>query len=109
MLQAPSSKDTAEIADLRKLVAELEDQVEEVFTSVARQELYLLNGYMISVRPGTEAAFIARCPTLRAVAQGATFEETIADLKEAMIVSLAVYAESGEPVPPKDTEARCLD
>ena len=88
-------------------VAELEEEVDVVLMSFAQQELRVLDGYLIAVRPGVDVPVVAECPKLRAVAQGETEEAVLADLKDAMGFSLEYISEYGKPIPAKDVEDRC--
>ena len=100
---------SGEIVGLRKMVSELEDEVEALQVSVSKQELFIVDGYLVCVRPGTTATLIARCPTLRAVAQGESLGAVIADLRDAMAVSIEGRRQLGDTIPEKDTESKWLD
>ena len=91
---------------LMEQVAELEEEVEVILTSFANQEFRILDGYIVCVRPGIDVPFVAECPKLRAVAQGDTLEETLADLREAMNLFMECRQDHGKPIPPKDVEAQ---
>jgi len=91
-------------AMLESRVAALEHEVDAALTSFSHQELLLLGGYIVSLRPGLDVPFAASCPKLRAVGQGRTKSKALADLKDAMDFSLEYLAESGQPIPAKDLE-----
>jgi len=44
------------------------------------------------IRPGDESGFVAECPQLRAVTQGADLDEVVANLRE--VVGLALDGEN---------------
>jgi len=90
---------------LAESIAELEREIEAIQTSYANQDLLVLDGYLVSVRPGLDVPFAARCPKLRAVGQGATRDEALAELREAMAFFLAYCHDAGKPIPAKDVEA----
>jgi len=93
-----------ENAMLVQAIDALERELEAIQTSFANQELRVLEGYLISVRPGIGVPFAAWCPKLRAVAQGDSMEDALADLRDAMGLFLTYKTESGQAVPPKDVE-----
>ena len=95
----------SEQATLTETIAELEREIEAIETSFASQELLVLDGYLVAVRRGINVPFAARCPKLRAIAQGETVEQTLAELREEMAFFLAYRSEAGKPIPPKDVEA----
>ena len=97
------------VEELQQHVARLDNEIQALHTAAAKQEIYQLNGYFIAVRPGTAKAVVARCPTLRAVAQGDSLDEAIADLSEAMRVAIEGRQAAGRPVPLPDVQAKCLE
>jgi len=100
------------VAEARERVAELEREVDALveenhalLTSFADQELRVLDGYLVAVCPGLEVPFVATCPALRAGSQGATLDEALSELRDAMDVFIAYMKETGQPVPPQDVPA----
>ena len=56
--------------------------------------------YNIIIEKGRESGYVAVCPTLRGcVSQGATKEEVIQNIKEAMEAYIEALIEDGIPVP----------
>ena len=41
------------------------------------------------IRPGDGGGYVAECPHLHAVTQGATLDEVVANLREAVVLALA--------------------
>lgn len=97
------------VADLLATIGELEAELEALRVSAAKEEIYVVDGYFIAVRPGTDVPLVGRCPTLHALGQGSTFDEVVADLREAVKVALEGRAYFGRPIPPKDLDAKGLD
>ena len=89
---------------LMQEIARLEREVEALLTSFAHEELLVVDGYLVSVCPGVDIPFVARCPRLRAVAQGQTRDEALSELRDAMSEYLAYATEAGD-VPPRDVDA----
>ncbi len=58
-----------------------------ILESYARQELLLLDGHLVAVRPGVDVPWAAVCPARRAVGQGQTRQAALEDLQEAIRVS----------------------
>jgi predicted RNase H-like HicB family nuclease len=98
-----------ELERLRVARTRLEVDLERAENALCRQELYILEGYLVAVWPAGDGTFIARCPTLHAVADGDSSEAAIASLREAICAVRDGHASLGRPLPPKDVEARCLD
>ena len=98
-----------EVERLRVTKARLEVDLDRAEDALCRQELYVLEGYLVTVWPASDDTFIARCPTLHAVADGDSTEAAIASLKEAITAVRDGHASLDRPLPPKDVEARCLD
>jgi len=98
-----------EVERLRVARARLEADLEQAEDALCTQELYVLEGYLIAVWPSSDGTFVARCPTLHAVADGDSPEAAIASLREAMAAVRAGHEHLGRALPPKDVEARCLD
>ena len=94
---------------LEARVEDLEAEIEGLEDALAGQEFYIIRGYIVAVRPVGDGTFIARCPTLHASVQERSSAEAIESLREAMQVAIAGRREAGSPIPPKDTDARCLD
>ena len=105
----PGGQPRPSVAHLLKQVSELESEIEGLHDAWLAQELYLIDGYIIVIQPGTDVPFIAFCPTLHANTQGNTFEGVLANLRDAIRVAREGREYLGHPIPPKDTEARCLD
>jgi len=56
--------------------------------------------YTVIIENGRESGYVAFCPVLKGcVSQGATKEESLANLKEAMSGYLEALIEDGLPVP----------
>jgi predicted RNase H-like HicB family nuclease len=56
--------------------------------------------YTVVIEEDEDGGFVATCPSLNHVAsQGATTEEAVANLKEAMEVYIETLREHGTPVP----------
>ena len=98
-----------EVERLRVAKTGLEVDLERAEDALCRQELCVLEGYLVAVWPAGDGTFIARCPTLHAVADGDSTEAAIASLKEAITAVRDGHASVDRPPPPKDVEARCLD
>jgi hypothetical protein len=96
-------------AQLRAEVRELAREVERLEDQLANQEFYLLDGYVVSVTPVGDGTCIAGCPTLHASVQEGSPEEAFASLREAVAVVKRAHDLAGQPLPPKDVVARCLD
>ena len=96
------------IDELERKVAELEAELEEVEDSIVGEELFIMDGYLVSVRATRGGGHLAVCPTLHAATEQATQDEALKDLREAMAVAVDGRKQSGHPIPPKDTEARWL-
>jgi predicted RNase H-like HicB family nuclease len=97
------------VAHLLSKIGELEAEVEALYASITGQEVFLLDGYVVLLSPGVDVPWVAECPTLHAATQGETFDVALANLRDAMEVAVEGRKDSGSPIPPKDTEARCLD
>ena len=56
--------------------------------------------YTIIIEKGREEGFVAKCPALKGcVSQGATKDEALRNIKEAMEVYVEALVEDGIPVP----------
>jgi predicted RNase H-like HicB family nuclease len=97
------------VAHLLSTIGELEAENEALWKALTETQLYVLDGYFVSISPGVDVPLVGHCPTLHAQAQGNTFDEVVADLRDAMQVALDGRAHFGSPIPPKDIEAKCLD
>ncbi len=60
--------------------------------------------YTVIIEHGEDSGFVAVCSALGAVSQGATRDAALANVREAMILAIEDFAESGEALPP-DTGA----
>jgi antitoxin HicB len=61
--------------------------------------------FRILIEPDEDGAFVAECPTLPGcISQGATRDEAIANIKDAIAGYLASLAKHNEPVPLPITE-----
>ncbi|HEY3347895.1 MAG TPA: type II toxin-antitoxin system HicB family antitoxin [Nitrospirota bacterium] len=62
--------------------------------------------YTVLIEKGREFGFVAKCPALRGcVSQGATKEEALRNIREAIEVYVEALVEDGLPVPVEtDTE-----
>ena len=98
----------AQIGALRDRVRQLDDEVQTMHTAIAKEKLHIVDGYIISIRPDLDSGFIARCPTLHAVAQGETVDEAAASLRDAMETSMDGRRSSGSRIPVRDTEKTWL-
>ncbi len=98
-----------EVERLRVSNARLEADLERAEDALCRQELFVLEGYLVVVWPADEGTFIGRCPTLHAVVQEDSLEAALASLREAMGAVREGHEQLGRPLPPKDVVARCLD
>lgn len=85
---------------------ELEREVEQLHEALGAQTSFILQGYIITIRPVGDGTFIVRCPTLHAAAQEGSTERAIESLREAMEVSIAGRRQTGTPIPPEDLEAK---
>lgn len=57
--------------------------------------------YRVLIEQDEDGVFIANCPSLPGcVSQGATREESLANIKDAIAGYLASLAKHGEPIPP---------
>lgn len=50
--------------------------------------MYLQRTVKAIIRPGDESGYVAECPELHAVTQGATLDEVAANLREAVALAL---------------------
>ena len=50
--------------------------------------MYLQRTVNATIRPGEQSGFVAECPELHAVTQGATLDEVAANLREAVALAL---------------------
>ena len=98
-----------EVERLRVARARLEADLEQAEDALCTQELYILEGYLIAVWAAGDGTFIARCPTLHAVADGDSPEEAITSLREAVATVRQGHEHLGRALPPKDVGTRCLD
>jgi hypothetical protein len=98
-----------EVERLRVARARLEADLGQAEDALCRQELYTLEGYLVTVWPVGDGSFIARCPTLHAVADGDSAEAAIGSLREAVAAVRDGHEHLGRALPPKDVVARCLD
>lgn len=64
--------------------------------------------YTVTVERDEDGVYVAVCPALRAVSQGGTHEEAVANVREAMELTLASMREEGETLPP-DIAVATLD
>ncbi len=56
--------------------------------------------YTILIEKGRESGYVAKCPALRGcVSQGATKEEALRNIKEAMAAYIETLLEDGLPLP----------
>jgi len=56
--------------------------------------------YTVLIEKGRESGYVAKCPALRGcVSQGATKEEALANIREAIEVYVEALLEDGLPVP----------
>ena len=55
--------------------------------------------YTVVIERGDDSGFVAVCSALGAVSQGATRDEAIANVREAMLLAVEDYVENGEPLP----------
>ncbi len=59
----------------------------------------------VVLRPGEDGFWIAECPSLAGcVTQGATREEAVTNIKEAIALYIEALEEDGLPVPPDKLE-----
>lgn len=90
-------------------VTELEQEIQRLEDALCNQELYVINGYVVTVWPVGDGSYVGSCPTLHACAQASTLDEAIADLRDAMATAIEGRKRAGSPAPPKDVTNRCLD
>lgn len=102
----PPRRTTA--AALAAEIAELERDVEALEAALHDQDLSIIDGYIVTVWVDTSGAFVARCPTLHAVGHGASPDEAMSELRDAMEVAVEGRQANGSPIPEKDTIAKCL-
>jgi len=103
--------DPATESDVNRLTAELrqlENEIDRLHAAFAEQELYIIDGYLVVVQPGTVAPLIGVCPTLGGVAQGGSLDEVASELRNAMQTVIEGRTASGVPVPPRDVDAKWL-
>jgi predicted RNase H-like HicB family nuclease len=55
--------------------------------------------YTVVIERGEDSGFVAVCSALGAVSQGATRDEVLANIREAMELAVEDFVESGEPLP----------
>jgi len=55
--------------------------------------------FTVVIEPGDGSGYVAVCPALHAVSQGATVDEAMANITEAIELVLEDMIESGEPIP----------
>ena len=74
-----------------------------------RVRSYPLNMRQVLIHPGEDGYWVAECPSLPGcVSQGATREESIRNIQEAIEGYIAVLREDGLPVPEDKLEALLL-
>ena len=106
---AEETNTRGEVARLRKVIAQLEGDIEALNDSVLAQESFLMMGYIVLVRPDVDGGYLADCPTLHAVSEGDSFDDVIVNIRDAMMVAIEGREHFGTPIPPRDTDAKCRD
>ena len=95
---------TGDSSRLWNVVAGLEREIEMLHNSIAEQRSFIMSGYIVNVRPDIGGGYVAHCPTLHAVADGESFNDSVGSLREAMEISIEGRRHFGSAIPPKDTE-----
>ncbi len=98
----------ADVGQLSR-IAELEREIEALEEAVCDLEVYLLDGYFVTLYHDPVGQYVASCPTLHTDVAEATAEEALAAVKLAVVEVQEAEAEAGLPIPPRDVETRCLD
>ncbi len=62
--------------------------------------MYLQRTVKAIIRPGEQSGYVAECPELHAVTQGATLEEVAANLREAVSLALEDDAADAQELVP---------
>ncbi len=61
--------------------------------------------YTVILEPTDEGGYVVSCPALPGcISQGETLEETLENIKEAILLVIEVLQEEGEPIPNETSE-----
>ena len=93
----------------RQELGNLECEVEALEEALCNQELALVRGYIVTIYPGRNGRIIASCPTLHASVEALDRAEAVRRLGDAMSAVEGTFSANGIDLPPKDTDAKCLD
>jgi predicted RNase H-like HicB family nuclease len=65
--------------------------------------------YTVVIERDEDGAFIAHCPSLPGCSSyGVTREEALANIREAMVLTIEVLRERGEHIPPDDVQTETV-
>ena len=78
----------------------LEERVEQLEEAFARQELYIVDGYIATIWQDPEGLYVASCPTLHASTQAREKDLVTARLRDAMRTAIEGRQAMGFAVPP---------
>ena len=103
------TRESRELAELRKALAERDREIEELEEEIERlehilftHESYVIEGYVVDVWPDESETFLATCGKLHAMAQESTKERALESVREAMDVVREGMASVGREIPPPD-------